>query len=36
MWCCQTLVLGPHGERALAMVKVLSLDVARSEATLVS
>ena len=28
--------IGPHGERALARVKVLSLDVARSEATPVS
>ena len=36
MWCCQTLVLGPHGERALARVRFLSRDVARAEAILVS
>ena len=36
MWCCQTLVLVPHEERALARVKVLFLDVAMSEATPVS
>ena len=35
-WCCQTLVLGRHGERALASVRVRSRDVARAEATLVS
>ena len=32
-WCCQTLVLGPHGERALAMVSVLSRDIARAVVT---
>ena len=35
-WCCQTLELGPHGERALARVRVWSRNVARAEATLVS
>ena len=32
-WCCQTLELGPHEERALARVRVRSRDVARAEAT---
>ena len=32
----QTLVLGPHGERALVRVRVRSRDIARAEATPVS
>ena len=36
MWSCQTLELGPHGERALAMVRVRTRDVARADVTLVS
>ena len=35
-WCSQRLELGPHGEGALARVRVLSRDVARAEATPVS
>ena len=35
-WCCQTLALGPLGERALARVRVRPRDVARAEATPVS
>ena len=35
-WSCQTLELGPYGERALAMVRVRTRDVARDEVTLVS
>ena len=33
---CQTLVLGPHGERALGRVRVMSRDVDRSGMNLVS
>ena len=36
VWCFRTLELGPHGERALARVRVGSKDVTRAEATLVS
>ena len=35
-WFCQTLELGPHEERALAMVRIRSRDVTRAEATPVS
>ena len=35
-WFCQTLELGPHGQRALARVRVRFRDVARVEATPVS
>ena len=35
-WCCQTLELVPHGERALARVRVHSWDVPRPEANPVS
>ena len=34
-WCCQTMELGPHGERALARVRVPTREVARAEATLI-
>ena len=33
VWCCQTLVLGPLGERAFSRVRVLSSEVAKVDAT---
>ena len=36
VWCCQTLVLGPHGVRALARVRVLYGEFVRTDMTPVS